>query len=215
MKYFLFSLAVFFSISIHSQSKVSGKVVDETGQPVAFANVIFKDSNEGTITNDNGVFYMESDETYETLLISFIGYEDKEIALISKVTYDMNIIMVEATEQLQGVTVISGKQSKKNNPAVDILKKIWAKKRINGLRRFDQYTYDKYEKVEFDLNTIDSALMKRKIFKGLEFVFQDLDTSRITGKTYLPIFLNETFSKVYGDNFLNEEKENILGNKNS
>jgi len=57
--------------------------------------------------------------------------------------------------------------------------------------------------------------MQRKIFKGLEFVFQDLDTSRITGKTYLPIFLNETFSKVYGDNTIGQVKEEILGNKNS
>ena len=46
-------------------------------------------------------------------------------------------------------------------------------------------------------------------------MFEDLDTSRITGKTYLPIFLNEQFSKVYGDNKLQTEKEDILGSKNS
>jgi hypothetical protein len=215
MKYFFFSIALFYVIVSHAQTKVSGIVVDEFGESVAFANVIFKDSYEGTITNDNGRFYMESENTYETLLISFIGYASQEISLSSKVNYDMKIIMVEDTQKLDEVVLISGKQSKKNNPAVDILKKIWAKKRINGLRQFKQYSFDKYEKVEFDLNTIDSTLMKRKIFKGLEFVFQDLDTSRITGKTYLPIFLNETFSEVYGDNILKEEKENILGNKNS
>ncbi len=198
-----------------AQSKVGGIVLDEFNDPVAFANVIFKNSNEGTITNDNGRFYMESDNTYSTLVVSFIGYEDREITLTSKVTYNLEIKLVEATEQLQEVVVFSGKQSKKNNPAVEILKKIWAKKRQNGIRKFNQYAYDKYEKVEFDLNTIDSALMKSKIFKGLEFMFQDLDTSRITGKTYLPIFLNETFSKVNGDNILNEEKEEVLGNKNS
>ena len=49
----------------------------------------------------------------------------------------------------------------------------------------------------------------------MEFIFEDLDTSRITGKTYLPIFLNEVFSKVYGDNNLGVEKEDVLGNKNS
>lgn len=215
MKYFLFSLAVFFTMVITAQTKVGGIVIDEFGEPVAFANVLFKNSTEGTITNDNGRFYMESDNTYETLIVSFIGFETQEITLAQKVTYEMEIKMQESTEQLDEIVLISGKQSKKNNPAVEILKKIWAKKRENGIRKFKQYAFSKYEKVEFDLNTIDSALMKKKIFKGLEFVFADLDTSRITGKTYLPIFLNETFSEVHGDNILKEEKEKVLGNKNS
>ena len=190
-------------------------VLDQAGDPVAFANVLFKNSTEGTITNDNGRFYLESDNNHAVLLVSFIGFENQEISLKAKVTYDMKVVLLEATEQLNEVVLISGKQSKKNNPAVDILRKIWSKKRENGVRKFKQYAFDKYEKVEFDLNTIDSSLMKRKVFKGLEFVFQDLDTSRITGKTYLPIFLNETFSKVYGDNSIKEEIEEILGNKNS
>ncbi|MGF1559589.1 MAG: DUF5686 family protein [Flavobacteriaceae bacterium] len=215
MKYLLFAIILFVSIFATAQTKVGGMVVDEFGEPVAFANVVFKDSNEGTITNDNGRFYYESDNTYNALIVSFIGFETQEIPLASRVNYDMRIKLLGATEQLNEVVLISGKQSKKNNPAVEILKKIWAKKRENGVRKFKQYAYNKYEKIEFDLNTIDSALMQRKIFKGLEFIFQDLDTSRITGKTYLPIFLNETFSTVSGDNILNEEKEDILGNKNS
>ena len=197
------------------QTKIEGVVVDSDNAPVAFANVIFKNSNEGTITNDNGRFYYESDKTYSVIQVSFLGYENQEILLKSKVNYGLKIKLVETTEKLNEVVIFSGKQAKKNNPAVEILKKIWAKKRINGLRKYKQYEYDKYEKIEFDLNTIDSAFMRQKIFKGLEFVFQDLDTSRITGKTYLPIFLNETFSKVNGDNVLKEEKEKIIANKNS
>lgn len=215
MKNTLFLIPLLFSLLANSQTKVSGIVSDESGEPVAFANVLFKNSTEGTITNDNGRFYLESESNYKTLIASFIGYEEQEILLTSKVTYTMDIKLIESTEQLDEVVLISGRQSKKNNPAVDILRKIWAKKRENGLRKFKQYRYDKYEKIEFDLNTIDSALMKRKIFKGLEFVFKDLDTSRITGKTYLPIFLNETFSEVYGDNMMKVEKEDIIGNKNS
>ncbi len=200
---------------IYGQTKVSGIVVDEAGEPVAFANVILKNSSEGTITNDNGRFYLESDIRYSTLLVSFIGYETQEIALTNAVSFDLTIVLPEGGEQLDEVVIYMGKRSKKDNPAIDILRKIWAKKRINGLRKFKQYEYDKYEKVEFDLNTIDSALMKSKIFKGLEFVFADLDTSRITGKTYLPIFLNEVFSKVYGNNVIQQEREDVLGNKNS
>ncbi len=215
MKKFLFPIFSLFSLVMLSQSKVGGIVVDESGEPVAFANVFFKNSTEGTITNDNGRFYMEADDTYDTLVVSFIGYESQEISLTSKVTYNLKVVLLESNQQLKEVVIYAGKQSKKNNPAIDILRKIWSKKRENGLRKFKQYQYDKYEKVEFDLNTIDSAFMKRKIFKGLEFVFQDLDTSRITGKTYLPIFLNETFAKVYGDNVTNIEMEDVLGNKNS
>ncbi|MGP1992495.1 DUF5686 family protein [Zobellia laminariae] len=215
MKNLLLFVVLLFSLVASAQTKVGGIVIDEDNQPVAFANVLFKGSYEGTITDDNGNFYMESDDDHPILLISFIGYESVEIPLTSKVTYKMKVVMKESSQQLDEVVLVGGKQSKKNNPAVDILRKIWAKKRENGLRKFNQYAFEKYEKVEFDLNTIDSALMKKKIFKGLEFVFKDLDTSRITGKTYLPIFLNETFSKVYGDNRLDEEKEDILGNKNS
>ncbi len=215
MKKLLFLLLILLFSFLNAQTKVGGIVLDEFNSPVAFANIIFKGSSEGTITNDNGRFYFESEADYNTIVVSFIGYEAKEIALASKVNYELKIILKESTEQLDEVVIYTGKQSKKNNPAIDILKRIWAKKRENGVNKFKTYQYDKYEKVEFDLNTIDSSLIKSRLFKGLEFIFDDLDTSRITGKTYLPMFLNEVFSKVYGDNRLKIKKEDVLGNKNS
>ena len=210
-------LWVFFCLTASiamAQTKVGGIVVDQDGDPVAFANVLFKNSREGTITNDNGRFYLESEVRYDTLVISFVGYATEEIALPGRINLDLQIEMIEG-EQLDEVVVYVGKQPKKNNPAIDILRKIWEKKKENGLRKYRQYRYDEYEKIEFDLNTIDSALMKSRLFKGMEFVFEDMDTSRITGKTYLPIFINEKFTKVYGDNELNQEKRMLLGNKNS
>ncbi len=202
------------SVSMWSQTKIGGIVVDEDNKPIPFANIVFKNASEGTITNDNGRFYYESQNTYTTIIVSFIGFVTQEIELTKRVNYDLKIILVEG-EQLDEVIVYTGKQSKKNNPAIDILRKIWAKKRENGINKFKQYEYDKYEKIEFDFNTIDSAMINSRLFKGLEFVFDDLDTSRITGKTYLPIFINEAFSKIYGDNKLNKLKEDLIGNKNS
>lgn len=197
-----------------AQTKVGGTVVDQDGEPIAFANVIFKNSTEGTTTNENGRFYLESDNRYYSLLVSFVGYTKKELALTRQVNLEMLIVLDEG-EQLDEVVVYVGKQSKKNNPAIDILRKIWEKKKENGIRKFRQYNYDEYEKIEFDLNTIDSALMKSKVFKGMDFIFEDLDTSRITGKTYLPVFINEKFTKVFGDNELGLEKKELQGNKNS
>ena len=49
--------------------------------------------------------------------------------------------------------------------------------------------------------------MKNKIFKGMEFIFKQVDTSKVTGKTYLPIFINEVLYDVYGDTTIKKVKE--------
>ncbi|MCW5520856.1 carboxypeptidase-like regulatory domain-containing protein [Aureitalea sp. L0-47] len=215
MKKLLLAFLFLASISAFSQTKVSGLVKDEYGDPVAFANVIFKDSNEGTISNEDGRFYLESSEDFDALWVSFVGYELLTIELSKKTTYDLTIVLKESVDSLDEVVVYSGKTSKKDNPALVILRKIWENRRENGVKKFNQYQYDKYEKLEFDLNTIDSGLIKSKVFKGMEFVWEQIDTSNITGNSYLPIFINEAYSKVYGDNLLNNEKEMLEGNKNS
>ncbi len=211
---FLFFLGIF---TAFAQTKVSGYVFDESNQPIPFANVLFKGSTEGTITNEDGKFYLESDETWDTLIVSFIGFEILEVPLEKRVNYDLSFVLKEEASSLDEVVIVTGKQSKKasENPAIRILQKIWERKRKNGLSQFKQYEYDQYEKVEFDLNTIDSSLIKSKLFKGMEFVFEEVDTSSVTGKTYLPIFLNESVKKVYGDNVINEKREDLIGNKNS
>ena len=214
MKAKIILLFLFFSAALLGQTKVGGKVVDDFGDPVAFANVIFKNSKEGVITDENGNFYFESKENYSTLVVSFVGYQTKEIKLKPGLNTGLKIELVYGTE-LKEVVVYTGKTSKKNNPALDILRKIWERRRKNGLKMFKQYEYEKYEKVEFDLNTIDSAFMNSKVFKGMEFIFNQIDTSNISGKTYLPIFINETLSEVYGDNEAKKTKEITKANKNS
>ena len=208
--FFLFAVAS----PIFAQTKVSGIVVDKSKQPIPFANVVFKHTSTGTVTNEDGRFYIESPNTYQTLVISSVGFSEREITLAKSVNYNFTIELSEQ-ESLKEVVIFTGKTSKKNNPALDILRKIWAKKRKNGLYQFAQYQMEKYEKVEFDINSIDSAYRKQKIFKGMEFIFDHVDTSKITGKTYLPIFVNEALVDVYGDNKIPKVKEITKANKTS
>ena len=211
-------LFIFFLLSVGitiAQTKVGGRVFDEFNEPVAYATVLFKGSIEGTITDENGRFYLESKKDWPTLVVSFIGYETIELDLPKKVNYNLKFILKEEANTLNEVVIVTGKQSKKNNPAIDILRKIWERRRKNGVKQFNQYQYKKYQKVEFDLNTIDSTFKKKRLFRGMEFVFKNVDTSAITGKTYLPVFLNESVSEIYGDNILGKEKEVVKGNKNT
>ncbi len=204
----------YFTTIISAQTKVGGAVVDKKNQPISYANIVFKGSNEGTVSDEYGKFYLESTKTYTAIAIAFAGYTTKDVSLTKAVNYNMKIVL-DGEIELQEVVIFKGKTSKKNNPALAILRKIWERKRKNGLRIFNQYQYEKYEKIEFDLNTIDSAFMKSKVFKGMEFVFNKMDTSKVTGKTYLPIFINESLYDVYGDNKINKEKEILKANKNS
>ncbi len=214
MKKCIILFLLLFPITILAQTKVSGIVIDQDNYPIPFANVIFKNSTTGTITDENGRFYLESSEKHKILQISFVGYETKNIPLANSVTYKMKVLLNEDS-QLNEVTIYTGKQSKKNNPAIEILKKIWANKRSNGTKKFKQFEYGKYEKIEFDFNNVDSSMVNSKLFKGMEFIFKELDTSNVTGKTYLPIFLNESVSKVYGNNKTNKNREDLIANKNS
>lgn len=211
---FLLGFVLLLSASLLAQTKVGGTVVDDTNGPVPYANIYFKGTSEGVISDENGKFYLESKNNYSVVVVSFVGFAPKEITLTKAVTYGLSVKLSEAQE-LKELVLYSGKTSKKNNPAIDILRKIWERRRKNGLKMFKQYEYDKYEKVEFDMNSIDSAFMKRKVFKGMEFIFDQIDTSNVTGKTYLPIFINEALSNVYGDNVANRKKEITKANKNS
>lgn len=214
MKKIIYIFLLIFGHLIFGQTKVSGTIQDDSGNPVGYATIAFKNSAEGVLADENGKFYLESKKSYTNLVISFVGYDDKTIQLNGEFNYDLKIIL-SGSKSIQEVKIYGGKTSKKNNPAIDILRKIWERKKKNGLRQFDQYQYNKYEKIEFDVNTIDSAFMKNKIFKKMEFVFQHVDTSEITGKTFLPIFINETLSEVYGDNTNGKTKEVLKANKYS
>lgn len=211
----IFTLLVFFlALSLSAQTKVSGIVLDNTNQPIPYANIVFKGSQVGVVSNEDGRFYIESPNNYTAIIVSFVGFPDKEVKLPKLVNYDFKVILTEGNA-LKEVKIYAGKTSKKDNPALDILRKIWERRRKNGLKMFKQYQYEKYEKVEFDMNTIDSAFMKNKLFKGMEFVFKNIDTSSVTGKTYLPIFINESLSDYYGDNEAKKTKEILKANKNS
>ncbi|WP_405608108.1 DUF5686 family protein [Polaribacter sp. Asnod1-A03] len=216
MRFKLFLICSFlFSFSIIAQTKVKGIIIDKYNEPIPYCSIQFKGSTEGTTSDDNGSFYLESDKNWQEISVSFIGYKNLIYKLESNIQFNLKLTLEEEEETLNAITIVTGKQPKKNNPAIAILRKIWAKKRKNGLKHFDQYKYKKYQKVEFDLNTIDEKLKKKRIFNGLEFVFKDVDTSNITGKTFLPVFLNESISEVYGDNIIKKEKDVLIANQNS
>ena len=144
VKFFLFmkfklviTLFLILSLYANAQTKVSGTVIDDKNQPVPYANIMFKGTNEGVVSNEDGRFYLESQLNYKVIVVSFSGFQTKEVSLPKAVNYDFKIKISDGVK-LNEVVIYSGKTSKKNNPAIDILRKIWEHRRKNGLRQFNQ-----------------------------------------------------------------------------
>lgn len=95
-----------------SSQKVTGTVLDETGMPVIGANVIVKGvTGVGVITDFDGKFILNLPDKANTLVISFIGYAEKEIKV--KLGDNITVTLSENTEMLEEVQIIAyGTQSK-------------------------------------------------------------------------------------------------------
>ena len=100
-------LFLFIPVLLLGQTKAGGLVFDSAGNPVPFANVVFAGSSEGTITNEDGRFYLQSDNTYDALKVTFIGFQAKEVSLPQRVNYNLEITLEEETEQNVGFSVVS------------------------------------------------------------------------------------------------------------
>ncbi len=131
---------------------------------------------------------------------------------------DISLLSSVKTENrtIEGV-VISGKKkykNKKENPAYAILNEVWKRKYSNAFDSYDNYKYDEYQKLEASLNNLDSTFTQKKIFRGVEFMFKNVDTASTTGKAFVPIYINEQLATFYKRNKPSvKEKEFYLQKK--
>ncbi|MDP4174460.1 MAG: TonB-dependent receptor [Bacteroidota bacterium] len=91
-KFFCLSFLIYFSSVLFAQSDLSilkGKITDEKGDPLAFANVVLKETNNGSTTDNNGLYKILTKPGSYTIEISFIGYEK----LTEKITLDRSMTL--------------------------------------------------------------------------------------------------------------------------
>ena len=125
MKYFsLLFFLLFTSLSI-SQAKVSGLIMDgEYDEPMAFANVIVKDSSIGTTSDFDGKYELSLDPGSYTLIFSFVGYSTIEITDVTISDESDEIVNVTLLTNMLDEVVISTTVRKNTESAVlDIQKK--------------------------------------------------------------------------------------------
>lgn len=82
--------------------------------------------------------------------------------------------------------------SRKNNPAVELMKKVIAAKRRNDLSCHDYYSYDKYQKLTLAVNDIEPEDLTHGIFGRKPDIFRQVELSPYNQKLILPLMVTET-----------------------
>ena len=181
-------------LSWGQETTVSGKVTDAmSGDPIPYANVLFKGTTIGTTTDFDGKFLIKTSSPTDSLLASYIGYHSKVKSVKKGSTQVINFQLEEDVISLKEVVVLSGE-----NPAFEILRRTIENKEFHDKRKLTAYETEAYTKIEIAVDNMSEKFRERKIMKQISQVLDSID--RIAGedgKPILPMFISENVSKVY------------------
>ena len=199
---FFLTLAGFYN-STYGQSitSASGIVKDSiTGEPLSYVAVLFKGSTIGAMTDDNGAFTLQNDKGYTEIVISSIGYVEKSVKLKAGRKNDGLAVMLRPTSYELTEVVVKPKRerySRKDNPAVELIKKVIAHKDDNRIEAKDEYQVESYEKLSLALDNFSPNLEKNNFTRKFKFIKNYLDTSEFNGKPILTLSVRETLADRY------------------
>ncbi|MDR0559440.1 MAG: carboxypeptidase-like regulatory domain-containing protein, partial [Prevotellaceae bacterium] len=108
-----------YSITLFAQGKITGKVSDEAGNPLAGVSVVLKGTNNGISTGTDGSYSIRVTGADDVLVFSLVGFVQQEIVAGSKTTID--VVLSEETTELEEVVVLGyGAQARKADLSASI-----------------------------------------------------------------------------------------------
>ncbi len=199
-KSFLLFLLLGCCISVSAQN-IQGVVTDSlTNDPIPYLSVYYEGKGVGSITGNDGNYKVETRKGWNKLTFSAVGYVTKVVNIIPGVTKNLNVRMRSDDIMLDEVVVKPKREkySRKNNPAVELMKKVIAHKKNNKLSENDYYQYNKYQKITMSLNDVTPEMLEKGMYKKMPFLKDQIELCEETNKFILPISVDETASqKIY------------------
>lgn len=205
-------LCLLSAIVMHAQ-KIQGVVTDaETGDSIPMASVVYQGHHVAVISDVNGHYTIDRHEGWN-ITFSAVGYKSRLVAVTSKTKSRLNIKLTPDKQELGEVTVKAKRQrySRKNNPAVELMRRVVAAKKKTDLTQNDYYQYNKYEKITLSLNDLKPEQLETGPFKRHPWLVEQVEVSPATGKMILPVSVDETVSKKIYRRDPRSEKTIIMG----
>lgn len=204
---FLFILFPFLTLS--QTTRVEGVVTDGvTGEPMPFVTVRYLDSKIGTLTDTLGHYVIDTYYATDTLVFSFSGYVKIKMRVRRDEAQVIDVTLPIITMEIEEVVA----RAPDELPSTILHKKVVAHKSINNKEKLSSYEYEVYNKVQLDLNNIDTNFQKRDMVKRLDLIMDYMDSAD-NGKNYLPIILSESVSDYYYHKTPKKKKEVVKASR--
>lgn len=211
-------VSMLFTWAANAQNReIAGVVTDSiTGEGLPYISLIFKGTAIGTVTDLDGFFSLSAPDTLKIMEVSSIGYDSKKIEVAKGKTTNLKIQLAPNDIILDEVVVKPKKEkySKKDNPAVELVKKVIALRKDNDPDDHDHYRYDRYEKILFAINDYESKPSKKGKPGKFDFLAEYVDTLDV-GTVILPLLEKEKVETVYYRKKPKLEKQIVKGSKSS
>ncbi|MBQ7425975.1 MAG: carboxypeptidase-like regulatory domain-containing protein [Prevotella sp.] len=207
---FTFYLSLF---PASAQQMLTGAITDaQTGEAIPFASVQYKGHNLGIVSNIEGHYSIARHQGW-VLSFSAVGYVTTTVMVNHGVKGTYNIKLKPDNTLLKEVTVKAkrGRYSRKNNPAVEMMKKVIAAKKKTHLDNHDYYQYNKYQKLTLALNNITPALLDSPKYKKKQWLIDQVEPCPYNNKLILPVSVDETVSQKIYRKHPHDEKVIIKG----
>ncbi|MFI5129577.1 MAG: DUF5686 family protein [Chitinophagales bacterium] len=195
MKFIVLFWVLFgFSASMAQKKVISGTIKDEHSEEgVPFASVQFKNTTIGRFTDSSGNFSLQLDNwPSDTLVITCVGYQPLLFVINTNQDSSFITIMLQRGTFNEGVQVRA-----KVNKGLLLWRKIVEHKPQNNRYRFDNFSFELYNKLEIDIKNINfTKFSNLKPFRPITgLINQNLDSAG--GVRYLPTYLTEALSDYY------------------
>ncbi len=207
-------LLLIFSLAIDAQT-IRGVVVDEeTGDSIPHPGLQYKKDKVVVSGGSDGSFSIPRLND-EYLTVSAVGYKTLQILIGPNTPARMRITLKPDTKRLKEVTVRGkkGKYSRKNNPAVELMKRVIAAKKRNDLENHDYYRYDKYQKLTLAVNDITPAEVEKEKGKNRQWLVNQIEFCPYNNKLILPLSVDETVTQHIYRKDPKKEKTIVLGQR--
>ena len=208
-------LLLFFSLTTHAQLR--GVVVDaEKGDTILYPSATYRGHHIAVSGNAMGEYTIERHNGWQ-LTFTAVGYKPKTITINASTPEVLNVKLKPDTRQLAEVVVKSkrAKYSRKNNPAVELMKRVIAAKKRTNLENHDYLSYTKYQKLTMAINDITPADMDSGFIGKHKWLLDQVETSSYNGKLILPLTVDETVTQHLFRKNPKDEKDIVMGQSSS